>query len=320
MEDLRYGLLEQKEVFPKDWRMGSVSGSDKTVLKDDGDYTEFLPKVEYQIGLYFDTLSCVTFSALNSLEILAKVNGLDWNRSDRFTSKMSGTTKEGNYLRNVAESIRLQGTVDEAEWPYPRTQRTPIFDWDDFYASIPLETQQKGLQWLEDYVVQWEWIRPEDAREALKYGPVQVGVRAWPKPLENGLYDDGGSTVRNHAVTLYNATDEYFEIFDHYSVERKKLVPGYDFRFAMQYSIVKKKPMTMVIKDNTLVQDVEGTGQFGMALNGKIMVGDAAEVLATVTMRSDVGEEGGVVIKRMPLNKADWASFPKVDMKNRPIE
>lgn len=318
--EMHYGLLEQKEVFPKDWRMGSVSGSDREVLRADGNYSSFLPVVEYQIGTYFDTLSCVTFSALNVLETIAKVKGLDWNRSDRFTSKMSGTTKEGNSLRNVAESIRLQGTVDEPEWPYPRTQRTPVFDWEDFYATIPSETQQKGLQWLDGYVVQWEWIRPKDVREALKYGPVQVGVKAWPHPRPDGMYDDGGSSKRNHAVECYNATDEYYEIFDHYDKERKKLVAGYDFKFAMQFYLVKKKPMSLVIKDNTLVQDVEGSGAFGMSLNGKIMVGSAAEVLATVTMRSDVGEDGGVILKRMPLGKDDWASFQKVNLKNEPIE
>lgn len=319
MNDTRYGLLEQKIAFAKDWRAGGVSGVDKVVLREDGNYTAFLPTVEYQIGTYFDTLSCVTFSALNVVETVAKVKGIDFNRSDRFTSKMSGTTKEGNYLRSVAESIRLQGTVDEAEWPYPRTQRSPIFDWDDFYTDIPLETQHSALQWLTEYSVQWEWVRPEDVREALKYGPLQVMVKAWPKPGADGLYDDGGSKERNHAVTLFNATDDYYEIFDHYQIERKKLVPNYDFKAAIQYFLVKKKPMALTIANNTLVQDVEGTGAFGMFLNGKIMLGPAAEVLATVTMRSDVGEDGGVVIKRMALGKTDWDSFSKTDLKNNPL-
>ena len=133
--DLNLGVLEQDELFAKDWRMGGVSGAAHQVLRQDGNYTAFLPDLEIQKNSVFDTMACVTFSAMNCLETLAKVHGLSWNRSDRFTAKMSGTRKTGNYLRNVAESIRkYHGTVGEEQWPFPREA---AWDWDEYYKAIP---------------------------------------------------------------------------------------------------------------------------------------------------------------------------------------
>ena len=101
------------------------------------DWTPFLPKGEKQHGLYFDTMACVTFSALNIIEIQLNfmvanslmseesvkffsdegylLNG-QFNFSDRFTAKMSGTTKDGNYLQKVWDSIRNHGLLSEKDW------------------------------------------------------------------------------------------------------------------------------------------------------------------------------------------------------------
>lgn len=321
-ELLKFGLLEQIEPVAKDWRMGGVSGASKEVLRKDGNYTKFLPSLEIQRGVYGDTMACVTFSALNCLETIANLMGMPWNKSDRFTAKMSGTTKSGNYLRLVAESIRKHGVVDEEVWPYPREQRRPVFDWDQYYAEIPSNVIGEGARWAWKELVQWEWVGVQDLREALVYGPIQVTVRAWPKPQENGLYTDGGIKDRNHAVMLFNATDEYYEIFDHYEKSIKRLVPDYRFGSALQYSFVKKVPMNTtlpMLPDNALVQDVEGSGAFGMSLNGKIMIGPTADILATVIMRSESGSEDSLLLKRIPLAKAVWDAFPKVDTKNNPL-
>lgn len=322
-----YGLLVEEEINPKDWRAGGISAAVKSVLRENGNYGDILPDMEYQIGVYFDTMACVTFSALNCIEVLARFHDIKFNRSDRFTAKMSGTSKSGNYLSFVAESIRLMGTVDEPVWPYPRTQRDPVFDWDDFYKAIPGAIQDEGLSFLKDWKIQWEWIPVTRVREMLKFAPIQVTVRAWPKPGADGLYTDGGSTNRNHAVMLFNATDEYFEIYDHYDKSIKRLVPDYKFGSALQFTLLKNSPTPMpniTLPNNVLVQDVEDSGAFGMHLDGKIMLGGAAEILATVVMRAPRKVENGIEVVVLtaprPLKKADWDSFPKVDLKNQPIQ
>jgi len=323
MNEKIYGLIEENPDV-RDWRMGSITGARKEVLREDGDWRDFVPsEEEIQAGVYFDTYACVTFSALNNLEMIAKAKGIEMNRSDRFTAKMSGTTTSGNSLRNVATSVsRWHGTVAEEDWPFPRTQRTPVFDWDDYYKEIPQELQDLGLSWLEDWDVSFEWIPTdkESIREALKYGPLQVGVYAYPKPLENGMYDDGGRDRRNHAVTLIYAGDDCYEILDHYERSgkiTKRLVPDYDFKWIMQFTLNPKKDKPMPIIDlpnDCLVQLVEGKGGFGLHVDGKLYVDDTDKILASWLVRSP---EFG---RKKAITQAQWDSFPKFNLKNEPLD
>lgn len=313
-----FGLLESDVQFAKDWRMGGISGTEKHVIRADGDYSDFLPEIEYQAGVYFDTMACVSFSALNCLETIAKSRGIMWNKSDRFTAKMSGTGKRGNFLRNVAESLRTHGVVDEEEWEFPQAQRQPVFDWDDYYSEIPDTVRMDGLKLIQNWDIKWEWVRMDQVRDALKYGPIQVTVKAWPKPLSNGMYDDGGSIYRNHAVMLYKMTDEYCLIFDHYSKTYKKLVPDYDFRSAMQFSLTRKTTDGMpalTLPNDVLVQEVEKSGTFGLHLDGKIIVDDTDKLIASFMMRN----KGYLQGKTLALSLVDWNSFPKVNLRNMPI-
>lgn len=318
---MNYGLIEQKEVAVKDWRFGGLSGAVKTVLKADGQYTDYLPDKEYQAGLYFDSLGCVSFSALNCLETINNIKGIKSNYSDRFTARMSGTTKKGNTFKNVAESIRKAGVLDEGLWPFPRTQRTPIFDWPDFYVNVPDELKMIALNWTTCHDVDWEWVDTTLLKDALVYGPVQVGVYAWPKPQKNGLFTDGGNQRRNHAVELVGYQEgDYWTIFDSYDKTLKNLVWSYDFKSGLQFSVNKitnsQTPMpTIQLPDDVLVQEVEVSGTFGLHLNGKIIIGDEGKLLATWLMRNN----GHVIDKSFALKQSDWASFPKTDLKNNPI-
>lgn len=315
----QYGLIIPQEQNPKDWRFGGVSGADKVVLREDGQYQNFLPKVEYQHAVYFDTMACVTFSALNCLEIYQNVRGINANYSDRFTAKMSGTTNRGNSLVNVAESIRKDGVIPEEDWAFPRLQRQPVFEWEDYYQEIPDELKMKGKRWALENTVQWEWIPMSRLQDALKYAPIQVTMRAGIKPNKDGLYTDGGSRARNHAVTLVGYKEgEYWEVFDHYQGnEIRRMVWDYDFIWAMQFTIAHKKINTNMIEipNDTLVQEVEKSGTFGLHLNNKIMLGDEGKLLATWLMRN----KGNTTDKVKPLTELEWNSFQKTDLRNNPV-
>src|SRR3990167_7048548 len=70
-----------------------------------GNWDAFLPSGEWQrsqpdpVKGYIDTMACVSFSALNSIETQIRfLTGQSINYSDRFTAKMSGTTPQGNWL------------------------------------------------------------------------------------------------------------------------------------------------------------------------------------------------------------------------------
>jgi len=323
------GLLEEREVNPKDWWVGSVSGVDRVVLREDGDYRDFLPESEHQGGIYFDTMACVSFSALNCLEIIAKVKGWRWNRSDRFTAKMSGTTKRGNYLSKVAASIaERDGTVIEEEYPFPRRQRDPVFDWDDYYAPIPDDLVMQGKRWLGDWKVQHEWVPVwahdrNPVKEMMKFGPMQVTVQAWPKPNADGFYENRSSDrAYNHAVTCVYYGDDYIQIYDHYTREHKKLVPTYKFGHAKLFSVKPNSndpTQPMPIRDlpnNALVQMVGNgaTGEFALHLEGTLLVDKLEKIVATWLLRSSSFDN------KVAITREEWESFPKKDLKGKVIE
>ena len=69
MTNKNTGFIEK--IRDSDWELLGANGDiDNPVLRMDGDFTSFLPEYEAQTGLYFGTQACVTFSALNCIEIL----------------------------------------------------------------------------------------------------------------------------------------------------------------------------------------------------------------------------------------------------------
>lgn len=320
-----FGLLEERQINPKDYRAGGISGLDRVVLREDGDYRKFLPTIEYQVGTYFDTMACVTFSALNCLETIANIrNWRFFNRSDRFTAKMSGTTKNGNYLSKVADSIAVNdGTVDEDTWPYPRLQREPVFDWNDFYADIPENVKIEGRRFLKDYDVGHEWVSVYELREMLKYGPIQVTVQAWPHPNANGMYENRGSDHSyNHAVELVYMGDDYCEIYDHYDKVNKRLVPDYKFGAAKRFELKKIDPNSIeptpmiTLPNNCLVQMTgEGAnGAFALHLDGKLLIDEPEKVFGSWAMRSSDFSN------KRSITREEWDSFPHFNLKMESID
>jgi hypothetical protein len=87
-----------------------------------GDWEPYAPPGERQSSYKGDSMSCVSFSAINSIETQEKfLTGNQPNYSDRWTAKRSGTTRQGNYLWKVADTIRKEGLVLQEDYPTPDT-------------------------------------------------------------------------------------------------------------------------------------------------------------------------------------------------------
>ena len=147
-------------------------------------------------------MSCVTFSALNSIETQEKEQtGKQVNYSDRWIAKMSGTMRNGNYLYKVADAIREFGLVLEEDYPTPAK-----YTWDEYHADIPesllSELKAKGQAWLKKWDVAYEWIPAQLAalQYHLKHAPVQLA-----------LY-----TPSHTVVDVYSPSDliEYFDSYE----------------------------------------------------------------------------------------------------------
>lgn len=180
-----------------------------------GNWKPYLPAEERQYSRNADTMACVSFSALNSVEIQIKfLMGIQENLSDRFLAKMSGTTKEGNYLYKVGDTLRKQGCVAEQYWPAPKD-----FTWDEYYIEIPLPIRTEALALLNKYDIMYEWVTDlslASLKKELKQSPLQV-------------------VIPGHAVTLVTCEGDLQYYFDSYAPYLKQY--GSPFQAAMKYVV-----------------------------------------------------------------------------------
>ncbi len=223
-----YGLIPDTPR-ETDYIAGIFSSLDKKILQPDGQWTDYLPTDEKQQGRYVETMACTCFSLLNVLEMLAKKREFgDWNKSDRFTAKMSGVTQNGNSMNVVLDSVRkLNGTVQEQDWPADIDN----FNWSQFYAPVPQNIKDKGIIFVNDYEVGYEVVSnaPQALKQALTYSPLYVAGSAWAENSKGLYYTFGGA---NHAFTIVGYKDgEYWLAFDSYPEYLKKLAWNFQITY-----------------------------------------------------------------------------------------
>lgn len=245
---------------PTDWVAGSETGMALETRNHMSDWTVFLPSDERQSSIYFDTMACVTFSALNSLEAQMRAhiayqrlpratiewlrdNGyfndrLEFNLSDRFTAKMSGTTRKGNTFVNVWDSMRKHGVLPEADWPYPREKTVPAFDWDDYYSEIPQNLKDKAKKFLDYFTISYEWVPVAAIKEHLKHAPIQIAAPTCPGWNDRDPVP-ACSMNPNHATMVFRADGETYD-FDTYAPFRKRLAKDYPVSYSLKGVLTPK--------------------------------------------------------------------------------
>lgn len=254
-----------------DWIAGANTGITYERMNHLGDWTVFLPFGERQNGVYMDSKACVTYSALNCVEAQIRAHiayqrippktykwlidsgfmgpGFNFNVSDRFTAKMSGTTQAGNYFVNVWDSIRKDGILPDFLWSYPNDQREPVFDWDDYYRDIPGMYKNQAKEFLDYFDVKYEWLAVD--KEVfllhLNQAPIQIATptcTGWntAKPVAKC------SDSPNHATMLYRLDKNYFD-FDSYNPFQKELAPDYPIYYAIKGVVTPKETFRNPITD-----------------------------------------------------------------------
>jgi hypothetical protein len=147
----------------RDWVFGGATGAvNNTILFPTGHgwFTIQRPG-ETQRNSNFDTFSCVTFASLKALSYyLKKVYNLEVDFSERFTAVMSGTAPgQGNTIRNVLESIRNDGFLEEVDCPF-----TEDMTQSQYYAPISQALKDKALKNLDNFrglgelQIEWECL------------------------------------------------------------------------------------------------------------------------------------------------------------------
>lgn len=314
--------IDVQSIGSRDFIAGWVTGLPQEVVKKDGDWRDFYPTFEkqYNPGKY-DTMSCVTFAAMNTLETMFKFKyGLEVNFSDRFTAKMSGTSRRGNWFVNVWNSIRHHGFVSEELYPFGGDT------WDEYMQEIPQEIKNEAKQEAEKYDIGYEWIVDREAngryvgddllRWGLKRGPLQVSI------------GDDATWTQKHSLILGHLDDDGTRHFyDHYGRGVAVNPPTRRIYAALRPFIILNEekpsmPDAPNIPNRCLVRAVLGNGMAtGFHLNGKIIVPrtdraleDKVEIMLTWHAQNP-GEVGPSVT----LSKEDWDLFQKTDLSGNPI-
>ena len=210
-----------------------ILGSSPVIKKEiNTNWKDWKPEHEIQAKRYFDTVSCVSYSATDVIEYLftwalnnnqisqadvkwLKDNGYFKNGlinfSDRFVAILGETTKAGAFQYKVGDAIRKYGLI-------PQDMLPTTDDIKSFEEYIGFEITQEmldlGKEFIKRFPINYEWAFNIDA---LKYAPIQVCVS----------YADGEgilcpTTKVNHAIVAINATDDYIEVDDSYQRQFKK--------------------------------------------------------------------------------------------------
>jgi len=310
MEELSKGLLIRPQRL-NDWALGGLTPLDFKFNNPDGNWTSYLPTDEFQNRWSYDRMACTTYSILNCLEVLHfKQTGIGKNFSDRFIAKASGTTRQGNYLDTVFDTIRKIGLIEE--YLYTDDAKS----WDEYYKEIPQELFDNAKEFLNDWNLYREWVRTdrkEDILLALKSAPLQVTVRY---ASGNGLLMPDGDW--NHAVMMYKAEEGVcWYIFDHYTQTRKKYAWDYEFGSVLKPSLIKKTNNINMFKKDHAYQLVQGNSQkTGLYVDGKgLYIGDSIDVLVNSAMRLKTD----YIPTPIPTTLDDWNKVGHYDLKGNLI-
>jgi len=197
------GIIEG--IRDTDWVSGSIPFE---VRNASGDWRPYLPTDERQSNGRADTMGCVSFSLTNSIEIqIKKLSKQEFNFSDRFLAKMSGTTRRGNLLSVVADTVRKYGLVKQETWPEPEN-----YTWETYYSDIPQEIIDKGKTEF-PFQIAYEWIAADrqSLQRHLQHAPIQITI-----PGSNPI----------HAVTLVAIVgDTYFYCDSYYPFLKSMSTP-----------------------------------------------------------------------------------------------
>jgi len=292
MEDNKPGVILAQPTIT-DWSYQVFSPLEGIHYQPHGQWDALLPAVEYQSSEGIDSWMCVSYSLLNCLEMLyIRQTGVEINWSDTFLGKISGTIPGvGNYLATVFDTARKEGLVLQSSWA----------NFPEPYRELTQEIKDEAKKFLNDWLLYREWVipTPEYMKLALMDAPLQVVVN-------NGT----------HAVACYGYEDgEHWKCYDHYYNIKKQYPWDYDFRGVLKPTLSKKTNNTMTIKNNTLLQLVQGNGDFGLFLDDKIIVDDLSKITASFLVRNN-GKTADMV-KAVTLE--DWTKYPHYDLKGNKL-
>jgi len=285
-------------IAPTQEELSKVSGVDVSkfpVFSADSNWDKFITDYESQLGVYFDTLGCNIFSSAHCVESLVNALGGDPDATNSdgkadYSERAACVNAGLNGLSGSSESqwetgLLAHGLVFEEEWPFPATQRQPVFDKTDFFKPLPNNVLQDGLKFLKRFEPTFRAVATDKASltEALKYAPVKLFIGTGPgwNNREPEVIPRNDNPM-GHAVMLRYIDDLGFHIYDQYAPYLKVLAPDYRIFYAFQTLLTKKGQNMFLANDKGTVFVITGNKdkrKIGIAdLNSLGLFGDEPQV------------------------------------------
>ena len=227
------------------------------VLREDGQYNDYLPLYEPQAEKY-ESWGCTVWGSQNAIEILHKfLFNVEPNYSERYNYILAGINEGGGDPHISIETMRLQGLINQELLPIPDT-------YEEFKKPNPMEEKYlaEGRKFLTEYEIKHKWVlqgketkedRIKTLKENLKYSPIGVSVSAWTQSED--IYIDGG-LPNNHWCVCYGWTDKGWKIFDSYDHSKKIYSFDSEILFAKRVLLKKKDFYPAVAKQTNWVSDL----------------------------------------------------------------
>jgi len=246
--DLRnLGLLldtRPEELKAKDFLFGAgkVFGG---VINEARDHTAFLPPFESQVQNGKDSQHCVVFSGLNCIETLMKeIYDMQENYSEAFSGWANGCSDAGSMPYMLWEGVRKYGIVRQKVWDVPMLSVKGADG--RFYDPKPTaEVMTDAKNWLTQFLVNYEYVsnKADVLYDALGYAPIHVSVNwnALKKTQDGELYyAQNPNAPYYHQVLLFKGVyGRYWEIYDHYAQDKKKVDWNYKFGWPIKATLSK---------------------------------------------------------------------------------
>lgn len=238
---------------------------DLPVLYPNGDGSADLPVFEPQSKGSLDTMACVTHGSQNHIEtVIFKKFGVRLNFSERFTAKMSNTSRNGNTITNVLNCIRKDGMVFEEVWPFANGM-----NWDSYYSPISSNIIQTGLKW--GFVIKHWPVNMRSEQEVWeahrRLGTIIMAVDAWY--MKNGLFISPAPGRYTHVCLKEKFWPKGYEgiAFDSYdNPYHKPLHPNFDIY-----------PWGYICDVNKLIGTTDGEKLYNLLLGKEILLVEKAE-------------------------------------------
>jgi len=235
-----YGL-KLKPIEDGAYLGGTFLELPKEVLREDGQWDEFLPERELQ-SKQVETQACTAFGSLSACEMYVKRKFNDKrNWSDRWLAWNSDIGPQGADPHQTIETLRKGGSPNEDKWPFEEK----IKSWEEFYQTPPANLIEKAREdFLDIYEIKHEYVPIDELKEYLKYSPLGIGVTAWYEKGNSGIYYSPKGLKNNHWCVLFGYDDNLksWKVFDSYDNYVKLYSYNSLISVAKRFYITKKSP------------------------------------------------------------------------------